>query len=234
MATSWSFSRLGDFEKCKKYYWLKHEQKIPEPERPLPAGKTEHANDRGSRIHDAAENYVRGKGNFPRELAKFEGEFKHLQGLFKKGQVSLEGEWGMSKSWETAPYKSAWVRMKLDALIMPDPTEAVVVDYKTGRKFGNEVKHAQQTQLYAGTTALRYPKLEVIHTELWYTDQDELTRTTFLRPQALRFLPSFEKRGNALINNKAWPANPNKWSCQYCPYGPDGTGHCPEGVRKGG
>ena len=44
---SWSHSKLMDFEKCKKYFWLKHDQRIPEPERPLPPGKTEHANDRG-------------------------------------------------------------------------------------------------------------------------------------------------------------------------------------------
>ena len=54
MATSWSFSKLGDFEKCRKYFWLKHEQKAPEPERPLKPGQTEHANDRGSRVHDEA------------------------------------------------------------------------------------------------------------------------------------------------------------------------------------
>lgn len=39
MANSWSFSKLGDFEKCKKYFWLKHEQKIPEPERALKPSK---------------------------------------------------------------------------------------------------------------------------------------------------------------------------------------------------
>ena len=29
---SWSHSKLMDFEKCKKYFWLKHDQRIPEPE----------------------------------------------------------------------------------------------------------------------------------------------------------------------------------------------------------
>ena len=33
---------------------------VPEPERALRPGQTEHANDRGSRIHDNCELYVRG------------------------------------------------------------------------------------------------------------------------------------------------------------------------------
>jgi hypothetical protein len=40
MIKSWSFSRLTDFEKCKFLAKLKNIDKVPEPERPLPAGKT--------------------------------------------------------------------------------------------------------------------------------------------------------------------------------------------------
>jgi hypothetical protein len=58
MPRSWSYSKLTDFEKCKKYFWLKHEEKVPEPERPLPPGKTEHANDRGTRVHTSCEEYI--------------------------------------------------------------------------------------------------------------------------------------------------------------------------------
>ena len=112
MATSWSFSKLGDFEKCKKYFWLKHEQKVPEPKRPLPPGKSEHANDRGSRIHDAAEHFVDGTGPFIPEMRKFEQEFNQLKHLFTLGKVSLEGEWGFDEDWEIAPWKGAWLRMK--------------------------------------------------------------------------------------------------------------------------
>ena len=57
---AWSYSRLVDFEQCKLRAKLKYIDRIPEPARPLPPGKTEHANDRGTRIHDAAERFVRG------------------------------------------------------------------------------------------------------------------------------------------------------------------------------
>lgn len=233
MANSWSFSKLGDFEKCKKYFWLKHEQKIPEPERPLPPGKTEHANDRGSRIHDSAEHFVDGSGTFIPELREFQPEFEHLKYVHALGKVSLEGEWGMDEDWEITPWKGAWLRLKLDALVFgDDPTVAAVIDYKTGRKFGNEVKHAQQLQLYALVAFLRFPELEIIHAELWYSDAKEITSQTFTRDQALRFKRSFDARGRAITSCNTWPANPNRYSCQYCQYGPERTGHCDVGVRK--
>lgn len=229
---SWSYSKLGDFEKCKLSCKLKHLDRIPEPERPLPPGKTEHANDRGSRIHDAAEHFVDGTGPFIPELKKFQPEFEHLKHLYAKGKVSLEGEWGMDRNWEIAPWKGAWLRLKLDAMVHASKTEAVVIDYKSGKKFGNEVKHAQQLQLYALVAFLRFPELEVVHSELYYLDVDDITLNTFTRDQSLRFKRSFDKRGTDLTGCTAWPANPNKWSCMWCPYGPDGTGHCAVGVRK--
>lgn len=228
---SWSFSSLGDFEKCKYYSWLKRVQKIPEPTRELPPGKTEHANDRGSRIHDYAEMFVRGKEKgIIHEMRTFEAEFLSLRSSFKEGRVQLEGEWGMTDQWEIADWKSAWLRLKLDALVFISPTEAVAVDYKTGRKFGNEVKHAEQLQLYQLVTFLRYPKLETVHAELWYLDQDDLTTMTYYRNQGLRFQHKWNQRGGAMMKAVDFPANPNVFSCKFCMYGPRGSGVCERGV----
>lgn len=227
---SWSFSSLMDFEKCKFYTYLKRVQKIPEPERPLPPGKTEHANDRGSRIHDSAEQFVRGKMKFNPELRAFETEFNAMQALFKQGQVSLEGEWGMSSGWEPAEWKDAWLRLKLDALVFKSAHEAVAIDYKTGRKFGNEVKHSEQLQLYQLVTFLRYPQLETIHTELWYLDQDDITSMTFQRHQGLRFRAKWDMRASKMVGATEFPANPNIFTCKFCMYGPKGSGVCERGV----
>lgn len=228
---SWSFSSLQDFEKCKHYSFLKRVQKIPEPERPLPAGKTEHANDRGSRIHDYAEHFVRGQHkSIMGEMRAFENEFRSLRDKFKQGVVSLEGEWGMDKNWEPADWSAAWLRLKLDALVFLSPQEAVAIDYKTGRKFGNEVKHAEQLQLYQLVTFLRYPQLETVHTELWYLDQDELTTMTFRRGQGLRFRQKWDMRAASMMNAVDFPPNPNVFTCKFCMYGVKGSGICAVGV----
>lgn len=227
---AWSFSALDDFEKCKYRTYLKRVQKIPEPIRALPPGKTEHANDRGSRIHDHAEHYVRGTGKFIPELKSFTLELDALAREFKKGKVQLEGEWGMSRDWEPAPYAKAWLRLKLDAILFLSKTEAVAIDYKTGRIFGNEFKHAEQLQLYALVTFLRYPELEVIHTEVWYLDHDEVTTITYTRNQALRFKFKWNKRGTEMVNTVDFPPNANIFSCKWCMYGPKGSGVCERGV----
>lgn len=234
---SWSHSRAVDFEKCKHMAWLKYDQRIPEPDRPLKPGQLEHANDRGSRVHDMLEQYVRGGTDFPNEAKSFRHEIDSMQKLFTSGIVHLEGEWGFNPEWEPHDWKTAWLRMKLDALVFLNPHEAVAIDYKTGRKHGNEIKHGEQLMLYQLASFMRYPELEVVHTELWYLDQDELTYKTFTRSQGLRFKRSWNDRGTAITACSEFPPNPNRWSCQYCPYGAEengflnGTGHCLAGRR---
>lgn len=239
MINSWSHSRLVDFEKCKYLAFLKYDKRIPEPERPLPPGKTEHANDRGTRVHEAAEHFVSNvRDDLTPELRSFEHEFDALRNLYDRGMVSLEGEWGYDQGWEPTDWKTAWLRMKLDALVFLSDYEAVAIDYKTGKKFGNEIKHGEQLMLYQLATFLRYPKLEVVHTELWYVDQDDLTCRTFSREQGLRFKQAWDRRGTAITTAVEFPANPNRFSCQYCPYGApengfaNGTGHCLAGRKK--
>ena len=233
---SWSYSRLGDFEKCRALAKYKYLDKLPEPERPLPPGKSEHANDRGTRIHDLCEQYVNGTvDDLPTEADKHFGlRLDLLRTMFKDGLVSLEGEWAMDKDWNPVDWKKGWLRLKLDAMVMHDKTTATVIDYKTGKKFGNEVKHAEQLQLYQLVTFLRYPHLETVYAELWYLDQDEVTSQKYTRQQGLRFKSNFDRRGSALTSCVEFPANPNKFSCQWCMYGPKWNGPCTVGVQKVG
>lgn len=231
--TSWSHSKLADFEKCKFLAWLKHDQRIPEPERPLPPGKTEHANDRGTRVHEACELYVKGDIHelAPEAALHFGPQIDLLRVLHAEGLVHLEGEWGHDQDWMPTDWRTAWLRLKLDALVLWHRTYATVIDYKTGKKFGNEVKHAEQMQLYALATFMRYPELEFVEVELWYLDQNEVTKMRFSRDQALRFKASYTKRGTALTTCTDWKPNPSKFTCKWCQYGPWNGGQCQVGVR---
>jgi hypothetical protein len=278
--SSWSHSRVIVFEGCKHRTWLAQVQKIPEPERPLPPGKVEHANDRGTRIHTNCELAIKGEGPLGPEASKhFSPEFAALKSLYAQGRVSLEGEWGMNRAWEPTGWRGewvqcagdeidrkhfklpefgkagdmnfykfkgkdyafewvpAWLRLKLDALVHVSEYEAIAIDFKSGKKFGNEMKHADQLHLYQLVTFLRYPKLEQVHTELWYLDADELTSSTFTRSQGLRFMRSWDKRGNNLTTCQDFPPNPSIHTCKYCPYGlpergfVNGTGHCAAGRK---
>ena len=230
---SWSYSRLQDFEKCKQLAKFKYLDKIPEPERELPPGKTEFANDRGTRIHENCEQYVNGTTDvlMPEADKHFGLRLDLLRTMFKDGLVSLEGEWATDKDWNPVEWKKGWLRLKLDAMVMHDKHTATVIDFKSGKRFGNEVKHAEQLQLYQLVTFLRYPHLETVYAELWYLDQDEVTSQKYTRNQGLRFKANFERRGSALTSCTEFPANGNMHSCRWCMYGVSNGGPCQSEVK---
>lgn len=232
---AWSHTRLTEFESCKRKAELKYILKIPEPVRPLPPGKTEHANDRGTRIHDAAQKFVEGGVELISELSKFKTELIQAREFYANKQASTEGDWGFDKDWNPVAWMSSdvWCRIKCDLVVLLDKKTAVVVDYKSGKRFGNEIKHAEQMQLYVLGTLFRWPGVVQVTTELWYTDIDELVSMTYTRDQGLRFVKNFERRANLLTVCEDFPPNPNVFSCRWCPYKPiekGGTGHCPVGV----
>lgn len=230
---SWSFSKVQDFEKCKFYTKLKHLDRIPEPERELPAGKTEHANDRGTRVHTDCELYIDGTNPElgPEASKHYFPQIDLLRVMHADGLVSLEGEWGMNRDWEPAEWKTAWLRLKLDAMVMHDEKTATVIDFKTGRKYGNEIKHGEQLALYQLVTFLRYPFLERVHAELWYLDTGDLTSVTFDRAKGLKYRSNWDRRGHKLTTCTDWPANPSIHTCKWCQYGQWNGGQCQVGVQ---
>lgn len=216
-----SFSRLQNFEKCKYMAKLMYVDKVPEPERPLPPGKTEHANDRGTRIHDAAERFVRGGVEMIPELEKFSAEFYELRNKYQDGQVQLEGEWAVNLEWLPVAWTSsdAWCRMKLDALVFSEDKEhARVIDYKTGKRHGNEIKHTEQGQIYQLATFLRYPELKDITVEFWYTDLGETDTKHYSRLQGTQYFNKYNDRLLAISTCTEFTPNPNAFSCRWCPY----------------
>lgn len=233
---SWSFSRLQDWDRCKLAAYLKHGERIPDPN-PMTAA------DRGSLIHEMAEKFVRGESkSMGRELAAFEGEFISLQASYKRnpGLMEMENEWGLDHDWKPAPYKTAWGRVKLDLMYVMEPGYSAIVDYKTGRKFGNEPKHASQLQFYSTVAFTRYEWLQRTTGEIWYLDQNEMLSINYERETAFRrYLPFWNQKAIEMTTAVAFPPNPNIISCKYCPYGKDdtydknakygpreGTGHC--------
>ena len=85
------------------------------------------------------------------EGRQFEKEFAELRAGSLEGTVELEGQWGFTIDWTPTGWLSedTWARIKLDAYVKEDDSSARVIDYKTGKRFGNEITHSQQCLLYA-------------------------------------------------------------------------------------
>ena len=162
---AWSHSTLKTFEACAYRSYIAKVKRIQEDFGP--------AAKRGSVIHKLAEDYVRGQiPKFPSDLKKFKSKYEELRKLFTATKVEVEGDWGFTIDWEPCAWMApdVWARIKLDAIVHETDTSARVIDYKTGKMFGNEISHSQQALTYAIGSFFRYPKLEHVQTELWYLD----------------------------------------------------------------
>jgi len=195
----WSFSALMTFEQCPYKYFV--EQRLGHRGLSGPAAK------RGSKIHDECEHYITMQTNDLPTDAKIQAwmpELQELRGMYADGQqVICEDEWAFDKDWNKVPWgaENAWLRGKLDVFVL-EGTSAHIIDWKTGRKFGNEMKHQQQGILYAIMAFMIYPELEFVRVEFLYLDQPYRTNLeqTYTRQQALAFLPNFERRVAKMLN----------------------------------
>lgn len=223
---SWSYSALKVFEECPYRSYIQKVKKIQEPSGP--------AAERGTLIHEQAEQYVDGTlGDFPDSCIKFKGEFEELRALYADAKVELEGEWGFDIEWQPVGWmeKATWARIKLDALVHEDEQSARVIDYKTGKKWGNEIAHSQQGLLYAIGTFFRYPHLEYVQVEFWYLDKGETTKKTYTREQAMQFAPGWHRRAIVMTTAVDFDPTPSKDSCRWCSYRKGDHPECHWGVE---
>ena len=80
-------------------------------------------------------------------------------------------------------------------------------------------------------TFLKYPTVEVANVELVYLDQGTVTKKTYTREKAMKFLPSWNSRAKKMTTAEDFPPKPNKMVCMYCPFGPqNGDSSCEWGV----
>lgn len=211
LVKTWSFSRLDNAEKCLYSIYLSVIEKAPRVE--------SEAADRGSMMHDQAEQFVRGHLDpIPKSLEKhYLGKFIELRDLFEAGQVMCEDDWGYNANWEPTGWVAddIWLRMKLDALVHESDTSARVIDYKSGKPY--PIKHNQQGQLYAIGAFIRYPKLQFVQTEFWYLDKTPVPATNgYTREQAMYYLPGWTQRALRLTQATKFPANPSNHNCRFC------------------
>jgi CRISPR/Cas system-associated exonuclease Cas4 (RecB family) len=231
--TSWSFSTYKNFTSCPRKVYYEKVEKQPKPPLDPPPGKDEHPLVRGVRVHEAGEDFIRGKCELVDELEPFATHYNIAREMYEGDiyHVEMEEEWAFDVDWQKTAWGSsdAWLRLKVDLLIIrPGGTEALLVDLKTGRKRGNEISHQTQAQLYQLCAFLMYPELQEITVEFWYCDAKEITRTTYKRSFGLNFMKLFNGFGHNITNEIEFRATPSPFSCKWCNFGSNaGTGVCP-------
>lgn len=231
---TWSFSRLKTYESCPYRLWLKAGEKRDVSHVDMTAAN------RGTEIHAEAENYVLGKGDFTKNLAKFAEYFAQVKIEYEAGDVTVEEDWGFTTDWEVTGWwdDNVSCRMKLDNFRITardeegNPVVGIPTDYKTGKKFGNEVTHSQQGQLYVIGSFLRMPTLEVCEPEFIYLDHGlKSKKKIYTREKAMKFLEPWQRRAQVLLNDREFRPKANKINCKWCEFGPqNGDSSCEWGV----
>ena len=220
-----SYSRMADFEQCPYRALLKYAIKSPEPV--MPADQ-ESPLDRGSRVHTHAENFVRGTETLAPELETFGSELQDLRERFSRndGTIELEKMWCFDNDWayigELKPWDEGWdkiwMRVKQDAVVLPDPETVVAIDYKTGRKDGNEVKHNTQLRLALLGAMFRYPQAQRFIAENWYTDKDIHLGLEYSREEVMDWFEELDGRLRKVTSCTEYVPKSSVESCKWCPY----------------
>lgn len=208
---TWSFSTLKDFEQCPYRVYLSKIGKVP-----VEQGR---AAARGNQVHDAAEAYVTGQTEeLAKELAKFDVALGHLKDKYSEGNIEVEQEWGFNKQWEPCSWYASdiWGKMKLDVFVRDDSDSCVIIDYKTGRRQGNEIKHTDQGIVYTIGAMMRYPEIKYAQVEFWYIDEGTRLIKSYTKDQVLYLIPNFERRAYRLTTCKDFPPRPSTFTCKWC------------------
>lgn len=214
---TWSFSSLTKFEACPYSVYLGKVEGFKEPAGP--------AADRGTELHAIMEAYVQGTSDeLPPKVRKHEGMVAYasmVRDAYAEGIVEVEQEWTFDKNWNICEPKTpdVWAIFKCDVVIHESETSIKISDWKSGKIFGNELKHGTQGMFYSIAALLRYPKAEYAEAEFAYIDHGQVaTRSTMTRAELEHFLPRLTKRALAMTQAQHFPANPSAPNCRWCRY----------------
>jgi hypothetical protein len=240
---------MSDFEQCPFRALLRYgPDKVEEPS---PPGDLETPLDRGSRVHKAAEHFITGQSSalIP-ELKSFEDDFWPLRERFARRDDTIlveqmlcfDKDWTFigSPRWGSPDWDRIWMRVKQDAIVLPEPDKVVCIDFKTGKKAGNEVKHNMQLRVAATGAYFKYTDVDTFVLENWYTDKNIHVPVTYTRSEITNFHPEIDGRLRAVTSCVDFEPTPSVNACRYCylrsgkigNFGQIGTGDCSYAVTR--
>jgi hypothetical protein len=253
MITSWSPSRLSNWEECARRAKFQIVEKlctacfIGKVEGPwgMPqvcnqcrkVEQTPAAIARGTSLHTLCEQYIINGGALHEDLVNVTKFLKRFRTLYKQGKLLIESDMVFNLGWEPAGkfQKGAWLRTKLDVLII-NGKKAKVVDWKSGgldKKTGEirpNDKYPDQLQIYCTAVLTTYPEIEEVESSLIFIDAPEGKNEVVQGGRMTRAqLPSFQKkwsqRAAGMLGDTIFAAKPS-FMCRFCAYSKTRSGPC--------
>jgi len=223
---SWSFSSKKEFDTCPYKFHHKLILKTPKPPEPEDSPLK-----RGLAMHKLAENYMNGDSSeVPEELIGMKHVFEDAYTEAHNSTFRAEEPWAFTSRWRSTDWygKDVWLRMALDLQIGTSGESTRIVDFKTGKKDGNELSHMIQGQLYAVGALVKNPELQEASVEFWYLDHGTTTRKVWKRKQIETLHKRWNAIGKKITSVEILQPTPTKFGCKYCAY----NSACDYALRK--
>jgi CRISPR/Cas system-associated exonuclease Cas4 (RecB family) len=219
MFKTWSYSALDTYRQCPLRAKLRYIDKIPDPGNKYSA--------RGNDIHNELETIVRERLPVPEKYAYFADGLTTLADQ----NPTVEKMFMFDSRWQpTDDRGQVWLYVKQDLMVVQPGEFLLTVDYKSGRKDGNEAKHVAQKILYSIAGWILHPDLPEYIAEMWYIDQKQITSRSFTPDLLEAARARLDAEVGRMFDDKLFRPRPSIPTCKWCPYGPRGTGHCPVGL----
>ena len=229
-----SFTLLDLHAKCNYAAFLR--QSIPYKEYQEKSEPNPNA-DRGTELHDATEQFVKGYlPSLPKEI-KYQREYiESCRRMVDEGKkVYAENPWYFDKEWTPQEKEGHRLVLKLDQYYFETPNIMVIDEWKSGKAIGNEAKHVRQTKFYATGAFMKFPDLQLVNTYVRYFDQNFVLPRSYTREQSMAFHRTFDNQLRLFWHDTKYQPRPSRAACGICPYNAmntDGSYFCAYGVRN--
>lgn len=206
-----SFTSLKAFDNCPKWYY--HER-ITKEVKQEPGTATVY----GERVHKQLEDHFNKGTPLPEETAKLQPICDVLKaGAAGGGMLIAEQEYTLTRDLKPCGWfdKDAWLRSKLDVLVIKNDGSAVVVDWKTGKRKPD----FDQLELFALQVMSRWPSTDKVKSMFVWTQDMKTDHQTYRREHMDGMWASLFARTNRIeraVAENNWPAKPSGL-CRYCP-----------------
>lgn len=209
---AWSYSKVNSFKQCpKKYYHLYVKKDVKD------TGSA--ATAYGSKVHSAAEKYIRDGKPLDKEYRFIKGTLDALNKI--EGEKHCEIRLGVAKNGdEFLPSKffssDVWYRGIADLLILNDD-KAYLVDYKTSKT--SNYADTKQLDLLAGAVFVNYPEVKKIKSALSFVVCNEFITKEHTVDMYKSYISVFDdalERIEVATEKGVWNAVDGPL-CRFCP-----------------
>ena len=205
-----SYNRLMTYERCPFAYKLQYVDRQEGKQRDTSAA------DRGSQIHEDMQRAIEAKSMLyvPKTIAKKREDLAEIieQGGEAERELLVDADW--------MPAESEGKYYAIVDAIQAYGQSVRLIDWKTGKRFGNELKHANQVMFYAAIAKPFFPEAELFECRVVYLDQKPGNdfKKFFKRDELARVQAQFDKRSERMLMDRIFRPRPMKSTCRFCSY----------------